>query len=226
MTELKNPDTVLIKNHYYPSGLTEGEIWNYFQKNKLQILKETNGRDVIIWIANELNSAVVKRKINNEPIRLTNDNYESVIHGRVISVHSVMKFYEDICIIDIDTDSYDAARRATHLVYESSLKIPITNKTEIYFTGKTSFHIKCYISRKTKIDTVRFLLANHFKYDSNLSNYTVSNKRNGNTPNIDLYSNKLNGSFITPNSLSVIGLKCMKIKPEEILTFNPSNAKI
>ena len=34
----KNPDSIVLKNKYYPNGLKEIDIWNYYQKNKRNML--------------------------------------------------------------------------------------------------------------------------------------------------------------------------------------------
>ena len=39
MSYPQNPETLVIQNKYYPKGLREIDIWNYYQKNKNLLFK-------------------------------------------------------------------------------------------------------------------------------------------------------------------------------------------
>ena len=222
MSYPKNPETIIIKNKYYPKGLTELNIWDYYQKEKSRILNETRGRDLMFFIAIDLNDFIIRRKgIESKYIQLTNSNYDNIISGRTVSIHCGMKQYEDICVIDIDSDDFNKAKKATLDVYEIMMKASFINTVQIRFTGKTSFHIFCKLSKKIKIETIKFLTQKHLK-GSGIENmgYTILGKRKEGIPNIDLAPLKVGGNFICLNSLSVIGLKCMKIDYNRIKLFN------
>jgi hypothetical protein len=105
-------------------------------------------------------------------------------------------------------------------------KMPIVRTASIRFTGKHSFHIKCDFGRRMKIDVIRFLLGK-FLRESELSKvYTIEGKRRPGIPNLDMAPNKLRGNYITLNSLSVWGLKCMEVPYASLMTFDPSRARI
>jgi len=228
MSYPENPGTLIIKNKYYPKGLTELDIWNYYQKEKSRILTETRGRDLMFFIATDLNKFIVKRKgQENSFIQLTNSNYDKIITGRTVSIHSAMKQYEDICVIDIDSDDFKKAKDATLDVYEIMVNAPFVRSTKIRFTGKTSFHVYCTIVRKIRIDAIKHLVQKHLD-DSNITDkgYTMKQKRTSGTPNIDLAPLKVNGNFIVLNSLSIIGLKCVEVSYMKIDNFNPYQSTI
>lgn len=57
--------------------------------------------------------------------------------------------------------------------------------------------------------------------------YTVgARKRTAGVPNIDLSPNKYRGNYITLNSLSLIGLKCMNVSYSQVTSFNKNKARI
>ena len=62
MSYPKNPYETIVKNEYYPSGLKEVDIWNYYQENKINILKETLGKTLIVFFTTSLNKTTVLRK--------------------------------------------------------------------------------------------------------------------------------------------------------------------
>lgn len=227
----KNPETIVLRNSYYRNGLKEKEVYEYYQKMKYDILKETKSRDVMLGIATAINKIILRRKGKGKNyIRLTPQNYDEIITGRTISIYSIMGTYEDVGIIDIDVldnNAFKLARQATNDVYDFVMdKMPIVRTAQIRFTGKTSFHIACYFNQKIKIDGVRFLLE-RFLQNSDLARiYTISGKRKAGIVNIDLSPNKYKGAFITLGSLSQIGLKCQEVSYNKLMGFNPNQARI
>lgn len=218
-----HPDTIIIKNEFYPDGLREIDIWNYYQKVKGPLLQQVINRDLMFFIMVNVNKDIVLRKGKTTRfLRLNNQNYDTLITGRTVSIHSTMKRHENFGIVDIDTDDFDEAKLAAFKVYNHMTK---SYNTSIRFTGKSSFHVVCEFNREKDIDNIR----NEFEQkmrDSNLSQYTIGYRRTGRVPNLDLSSNKLRGGFITLHSLSTIGLRCMEIDATKIMRFRKELAKI
>ncbi len=227
MSYPKNPDTIILKNKFYSKGLREIDIWNYYQKNKTQILKETRNRELMFAIMVDKNKPILKRKEKLKFIKLTPQNYDTLITGRTITIYSTMGFYEDFGIIDIDTNIWSQAKIATKDVYEYIIDhIGFINSAKIRFTGKTGFHIICKFNRKNKIDAIRFLLKHELQRSDLSKKYTIESKRQKGIVNLDLSPNKLRGAYITNGSLSLLGLKCMEINFNDILSFEPNRSRI
>ena len=228
MSYPEHPDRIIIKNSLYKKGLREIDVWNYYQKVKPLILKETQNRDVMFFIMVDINKPIIRRKLQNRFIRLTSKNYDQIITGRTISIHSAMKSTEQFGIIDVDiapTDGFGYAKEVTSNVYDFVMdKVPIVRSAKIRFTGKTSFHIICDFGRKMKIDGIRFLLGK-FLRESNLAKiYTIEGKRRSGIPNLDLGSNCLNCNYITLHSLSILGLRCIEVPYNRLNNFIPQKA--
>jgi len=227
----QNPNTIVIKNRLYPKGITELMIWNYYQKVKGPLLNSVANRDLMFFISTDINSTIIRRKIKTGYIRLTQSNYDTLITGRTLSIHSAMKGYEDFAIIDVDlhpNDGFSWAKDATRNVYEYVMdKIPIIRKVSIRYTGKGAFHIVCNFGRKNKVDASRFLLEK-FLRESPLSKiYTINEKKaRAGIPNLDLNRNCLNCNYITLHSLSIFGLRCMEVPYNKLLSFNLMSARI
>lgn len=227
----QNPKTIVLKNQLYPRGLTEADIWNYYQSVKGSLLNSTRNRDVAFRIMVDVNKPVWRKKGKGQNyIRLTPQNYDEVITGRTVAIYSTMGMYEDTGIIDIDIDPRDGfrwAKQATSNVFDFVMdKMPIVQTASILFTGKTSFHVICKFNQKMKIDTMRFMLQ-RFLRNSELSKvYTIEAKRRAGIPNLDLSPNKLNGNYITKDSLSILGLRCMEVPYTKLAGFDPRMARI
>jgi hypothetical protein len=226
----ENPKTIVIQNEYYPKGLTELDIWNYYQKVKSELLTETRLKDLMFFIMVDVNTPVIRRKLTENYIRLDPNNYDTLITGRTVSIHSSMGMYEQHGIIDVDVDPSDGfkwSKKVTMDTYDYVMdKIPLIKKVQIRFTGKNSFHLVCDFGRKLKIDTMNDLLNRFLSSSPLIRNYTVSGKRTPGIPNLDLHPNKYKGNYITLHSLSVIGLKCMEIQYNQLLGFDPRKARI
>ena len=231
MSYPKSPETLVIKNMFYPAGLTELDVWNHYQRVKRDMLMEVRNRDVMVALMVDLNKHIFRRKGRGDSyIRLTPQNYDQAITGRTISLYPSMGQYEDFGLIDIDLhpgDGFNWAKEVTRNVYDFVMdKMPLVKTAQIRFTGKQSFHIKCSFARKHKIDSIRFLLRK-FLQNSDLSNvYTIEAKRRGNIPNLDLAPNKFRGNFIGLHSLSLLGLRCMEVPYQSLMRFDPRQARI
>ncbi len=226
----ENPKTIIVKNTFYPRGLTELDIWNYYDSFRGRFLQSTKNRDLTVLIVIDINKIVLRRNIKGKTIRLTPQNYDKIITGRTIGFYSAMTSTEQFGIIDVDiheSDGFRWARKVTADVYDYVMdKMPIVRTASIRFTGKNSFHIICDFGRKMKIDTIRFMLRK-FLQNSELSKvYTIEGKRRSGIPNLDLSPNKRNGNYITLHSLSAIGLKCMEIPYNQLSSFDPRRAKV
>jgi len=227
----KNPNTIVIRNNFYKNGIREIDIWNYYQKVKPLILKETMNRDIMFQIMVGVNKSIIRRKgKGGKFVRLTPKTYDEIITGRTVGIHSAMGSYEKFGIIDIDIspgDGFAWAKKAALDTYNFIMdKVPIVSSAYIKFTGKTSFHIVCEFGRKMKIDSIRFLLEKFLRQSDLAKIYTIEAKRRPGVPNLDLSPNKYRGNYITLHSLSILGLRCMEVPYNSLMRFDPNKARI
>jgi len=227
MSYPQNPETIILKNRFYPKGLTEKIVYEYYIKNKNLIMNQIRNRDVMFAIMVDINKPVIRRKLSGKNIKLTNTNYDQIITGRTITLYSTMGFYEDMAIVDLDADSFDIAKDVARDVYPVLMNIPAIKSCEIRYTGKTGFHLLCNFVKKIKIDDSKEMIQSYLMKTDLKNKYTIAPKRRKGIPNIDLWAaNKKNGAFITLHSLSIIGLKCINIQFNELNKFRAIDAKI
>lgn len=227
----ENPKTIIVKNKYYPYGLTELDIWSYYNKARGAFLQSTKNRDLSALIMIDVNKPIIRRKnAGGRTIRLTPQNYDKLITGRTIGFYSAMTSIEQFGIIDIDLDpshNFSWAKKVTSNVYDHVIdNMPLVRTVKIRFTGKGSFHVICDFGRKMKIDVIRFLLRKFLQSSDLAKAYTIEAKRRSGVPNLDLSPNKVRGNYITLHSLSIIGLRCMEVSYGELANFDPRKARI
>jgi hypothetical protein len=227
MSYPQHPDTIVIKNEYYPKGLLEVDIWNYYQKVKVPLLKETLGHSLIVFFAVDVNKFTVIRKTKDDGlVRLNMRDYDTIVSGRSISFHNVMNKYSPYGIVDIDTDDFKKAKELASDLYDFFEKQKFVYDTKIIFTGKNSFHIRIFFPSDYHVDYIKNKLTNILSEANLQIDFTIKGRRIPNIPNLDLQRNVYNAGFIALNSLSVDGLKCIEIDPKKIKWFRKEQSKI
>ncbi len=226
----KNPETIILKNNFYPRGLKEYDVYNYYQNKhvKESIVNQLKNRNVVMFIVVEDEKIVVRRNIKDKPIIVNNINdFDNIVTGRTLTFLPTIKSNDDICLIDIDTDNFKEGKEIVKISYNLLNNIDhLIKYKEIRYTGKNSFHIYCQLNRQFNMTTIRRILDLLFKRNNKDMRYTVSNKRGGKKPNIDLFRNVENGAFVALNSLSMWGLRCMKVDLKDFDNFRKDMAII
>ena len=117
-----SPQTVILKNKFYPKGLREIDVWFYYQSVKRELIAENVGLQMMVYIMTDLNKPVIRRKgAGGKPIYLDNKSYDNVVTGRTISFHSSMNPTTRYGIIDVDihpNDGFRWAKQATLATYD------------------------------------------------------------------------------------------------------------
>ena len=227
MSTPQNPDTIIIKNKMYPKGLSEKQVWKYYQDYKGVILNNIRNRNLMLAIMVDINKPILRRQSkSNQLIQLNNSNYNDIITGRTVAIYSTINAYEDFCVVDIDTYDWKKAKHITQLIYHKLHKSNFLINIKILYTGKNSFHLHCKFRNKMPINRIKTIVETHLKQTQDHTLYTIQFKRTANKPNIDLSPNKFNGAYITEGSLSIWGLKCMEVQLRQLNTFEQWKAKI
>ena len=232
MGEPKNPQTIILKNKFYPSGLREIDVWNYYQSVKRQLITENVGLQMMVYIATDLNKTVIRRRAaGNKPIYLDHKSYNDTITGRTLSFHASMNPSTRWGIIDVDvhpSDGFKWAQQATLATYDFVMdKMAFIRTARIQYTGKGSFHIACDFGRATRADTVRMMLEKFLRQSPLAKAYTINEKKSyPGVPNLDLNRNCFKCNHISLYSLSTWGLKSMEVGYTQLMNFDPRKAKI
>ncbi len=232
MSKPKNPQVVVLKNKFYPQGLREIDVWDYYQSVKRELISRNIGLQMMVYIMTDLNKPVIRRRAaGGKPIYLDQKNYDTVVTGRTLSFHASMNPQTRYGIIDVDvhpSDGFQWARQATLATYDYVMdKLPIIKTANIQYTGKGSFHIVCDLGRVTRADTIRFMLEKFLRQSPLAKAYTINEKKSyPGVPNLDLNRNAFRANHISLHSLSVWGLKSMEVGYNQLMNFDPRKAKI
>lgn len=214
----KHPDTIIIKNNFYPKGVREIHIWNYYQKNKDRILRDLGNRKLVVFMIVENNETIVKRYP-----RLTSANFDEVITGRSVSLHGEINDRDSLYVIDIDSDDLNKSKIAA-LDCVKFFKSKFNMSCKIIFTGKRAFHIRGYSSKSFNVGIMRERIKEELTTEFR-DKYLIDKRSPGSDNiNLDLSPMKPRAPFILEGSLSVLGLQCMEIPIRKIKSFTKKDS--
>lgn len=209
-----HPEDIIIRNEFYPSGLREIDIYNYYMSVEKQILNWIDARNVAFLLKID-NSNILKRKINNTSIKLTNNNYQDLITGRTNIIYVEQKKHTNYYIIDIDCGENLNIKHA-----KIALDFLIDNlnisKFEALYSSSRGIHL-IVPTQFSDINTIRknleIELNTIIKYNKSKIKYLVNQKgRLGNTINFDLSPMHNRGLHIAKYSLTKEFLICNDVK--------------
>ena len=214
MSKPENPDTVIIKNSYYPKGLTEKDIWEYYNNNRKKIIKEVNNNPVLLFlVTDDQYDPIVKRKWSGSDIKLTEKTFDQYITGRTLSISMEQGERLQYYILDIDS--------TTSNVLENELKECVRDVIRFYknmeeiksirvTNSSSGYHVYGYlknpVTSKQAIQRLEYVFSSlNNKYDVNIR------KNNKKQINIDFSPLYKRGSITVPYSLTRNGLICKDI---------------
>ena len=215
-----HPEQAVIKNWLYPQGLTEQDIWNYYQKNKKNLLGWIGDRTVAFFLkVNDI--LIVKRNIGDKSIKLTQENFDELITGRTLQILVERQDLSDYFVVDIDAGESHSRKEiimASKVVVETLRPLHV-EKWELLFTSPKGIHVIGYLSKKDTLDNIRSLVEELLL---NQNDYLVNVKGRRHVEiNLDLTPNYKRSIHICRYSLTKEGLIC-----DDILTSKRSGKKI
>lgn len=214
MSAPKNPETVVIKNQYYPAGLKEKHVWDYYQRYKFKVIDEINARPIMLWIFKDLNTAIIKRKVFNSPFTITKKNYDKIITGRTVSFAVELRTNTDLVIVDVDpgptATEHQLKTSVKSLLNSSFGSASFVIGNRIISTAR-GYHVYFYLKKKFPINSIRktllVMLNMEFRND-----YLINEKNpKGSNINFDLTPTTSHGVHQVPYALCRNGLQSLDV---------------
>jgi hypothetical protein len=205
-----NPTDIVLKNKFYPQGLTEEQIYNHYQTYKKKLLDWIHGRHVSFFLNIDGNT-IVKRKIDNKPITLTNENFNEILNGRTNVLTVEYPAVSNYWILDLDLGLNITRSQLTTTIKKLLAHKPLTSsatKIEVLHSSFRGAHIIGYVEKKSIQQQRRFVL--DALSSLALDRYVVINTkgRQPDTINIDLSPMNDRGLHICRYSLTKEALIC------------------
>jgi hypothetical protein len=210
-----HPLDTVIKNKFYPRGLREIDIYNYYLSQKENLLKWIDGRNVGFLIRTDFNTTVMIRNMKGKIIYLTESNFEDLITGRTNVIYVIHPELTDYFVIDIDVGpnlTMKHCKNALNILLHSNLNL---KKHEAIYTSDKGIHLIGYVSVPSNLEILRGELeisleeiSDKVNQQSNIKFLVNTKGRKSNTINFDLSSMYPNSLHISKYSLTKEFLIC------------------
>ena len=146
-----HPMDTVIRNKYYPKGLTEKQIYDYYLSVKEKLLGPDGVKNVAFLLRLKQDKTVLIRNQKRKPIYLTSKNYEDIITGRTNVVYIVHPLETNYEIIDIDP-GLNLNRKHSLLTLQILLHVLKPFKYEAISTSETGIHLIIYYNKEYNIN--------------------------------------------------------------------------
>jgi hypothetical protein len=231
-----HPEKIKIKSEYYPKGISEQEIYDYWKSVESKLLPALKDYYVMTYIQADGNIIRKRNDENGNPIKvITPEDYEKYIAtGGTVEVHTVLP--EDrtkVAWVDIDPKGqvpFEKTKDITQEVSEMVGDMDQVSDTQIRFSGGRGFHIIMTLHSPVEINQIKASLKEtllgyiEVKRDAKI---TTGVTKDPEGIRLDISTlNKL-GSIRAPYSLNATtGLADVPLKIEDLATFQKDNARI
>ncbi len=236
-------EKVLIKNNFYPEGITNFKLKEYYTQNKNKILTSVLDAPVLLFMMyDNSKEPTVVRKYNGDLIKLNSGNYDKLITNRVLSISyepnhkNLFKLIFDLDCVGKKCNS-DLIRAIDDIIFKFDFeKIVVENKlTYKIFPSSTGFHLifnnrdltalnikKSITSREDLISIMEKELLNIFPYKNYSINKKIKKNNKMSNVNIDLSPMNKRGSITAPYALTRKGTMYIPIT-DGMNSFNKKN---
>ena len=180
-----HPDDIVIKNDYYPRGIKEVNIYNYYLSIKDKLINWIDGKRVAFLLRLSPKQTVLIRNQKGKPIHLTSHNFEDIITGRTNVIYVTEDGLVNNWVIDIDAGEniniihvQKVLDILQHELIPNNIDSLGIKKTEAILTSPQGIHLIGYLNHATNIDILRNQLSNELQRVSNLINPKSKIKNN------------------------------------------------
>lgn len=235
--ELAHPDTIIIPpNEYYPKGLREIDIHNYYQSVAPKIVNQyaDNGLEGLIVLKVE-DGLVMRRHAHIEAMDITSEEaLADVNRGRTVEFHFAVGPTTKLAWLDLDPKEEfhieDAKKVATELIPRLE-DLSDVLRVEPRFSGKTGFHLICHLHSSINTDEARQMMKDvaetYIQKTDQMDTLTTKATDNPRMMRIDYSTLHDAGGLRLTHSLAYpTGLICMSLGPEQLRNFQKTDALV
>lgn len=148
-----NPFDIVVQNKFYPQGLRSIDVYEYYMRNQIKILKWINSRKIVLRISINPDTNIIRRNINGSPIILNSKNFSTILTGQTNMIYIEHPLMINYFIININigpnTNSKNAIAGLDFLMKEYG------GKSEILTLSATKLCYIGYVNKPQNINRLR-----------------------------------------------------------------------
>jgi len=230
----KHPDTVVVRSEFYPKGLTEADVWGYYDREKERIVAELKGHDAMLVI--QADGEIYKRHPDSEEEFIKIDSavdFDRYNNGRTIEFHKVVADSTDYGYVDVDPKedvAFEKTKEIATDVHDLLAKQPDVSGVDLAYSGGRGFHLYPRYRRAKSTDQAREelkSLMDEYIEQSGDEKLTTGIARENDMIRLDTSTLHRTGSLRVLGSLNArTGLKCLPVARNALPGFRKESAKI
>ena len=229
-----HPKNIVIpRNEYYPKGLTEEDVWNYYNSVRNKILPYLKGQPVMLVL--NADGEVYKRH-DKDPESFIDINTEKEFdrfnNGRVLEFHKVLEDTSNYGFVDVDPREdvpFDKVKEVTGMLYDLLSSLPEVEEVDLIYSGGRGFHLYPKYRSYKDVDGLRRELRDILEAFANSvdANLTTHRTTSSDQIRLDVSTLKSTGSLRAVYSLNGrTGLRCIPVSRRDLDDFEKEDAKI
>jgi len=232
-----HPDAMVIPpSPYNNEGLTERDVWQYYNDNKEAIIHNYKENEQAVplkaMIGIMTNEGLLYRRKdeNDKELDFTNPSeYDLNNTGRTVTMNFVLGDEVDFIYVDVDPQQefpLEDTKRITEELAEYFQESDTIKEVQIFFNGLTGFHVYGVLKQATPIDEASEMLKGIIReyVDSTPDErISVGQEKQPGTIKLDISTFHKGGGLKIPYSLhEITGLVCKRV--EDIKSFKYEDA--
>lgn len=156
-----HPDKKVVrKNEFYENGLTEDDIWQYYDRNKNKILPYLkNSPEVLIRIKTDQGIIVKRNDSDGKPIQIKSiTDFDKYNNGRNMEFHIVSKPKTKIGWVDLDPGKnfeFTSVQKVAKELKTKLIKLSFIKSVMLKYSGGRGFHLLLDFTREMDVDDAR-----------------------------------------------------------------------
>lgn len=245
---LEHPDTVIIPpNEWYPEGLTEQQVANYYDRVKPLLVKQYQDLNAegLVVMKTDGTPIVRRNSFNVQAMDLKNpEAIDKLNRGRTVEFHFALGKTTKVVWVDLDPNPefpFEDVKFIALDLQDAMQEIlgsgggPMKGvKTEIRFSGRSGFHILHYLAQEMDADDARVSMKNFvggyiqrvkmYRGDDRLTEKVTKDPKQ---MRLDYSTLHDRGGLRSSYSLAFpTGLICLPIPTNQVMMFKKEDATI
>jgi len=230
----EHPDTVVVQSEFYPKGLTEADVWGYYDREKDEIVAELKGHDVMLVI--KADGEVYRRHPDSKEESIIIDSavdFDRYNNGRTVEFHKVVADSTGYGYVDVDPKedvAFEKTKKIATDVHDLLAEQPDVSGVDLAYSGGRGFHVyPRYVQAKPTDQARKELksLMDEYIEQSGDEKLTTGIARENDMIRLDTSTLHRAGSLRVFGSLNArTGLKCLPVARNALPGFKKESAKI
>jgi DNA ligase D-like protein (predicted 3'-phosphoesterase) len=240
---LEHPDTVVIPpNEFYPQGLTEQRVADYYDGVKANLISQYEQYDLDGMVKMAVDGQTIMKRharmgedeLDVQGMRIqTSEEFDQLNRGRTVEFHFAVGAKTRMAWVDLDPKPefpFDDVKEVAHGLVVDLGRAFGSTQMAVRFSGRSGFHVVALLPEERDTDEVREVVASTveaYLAKTKDDRLTAGVTRDPGRMRLDYSTLHAAGGLRMPWSLAhPTGLICLPLAPDQVRMFRKEDATI